>query len=237
MRAMQRLRPTRTRSSPLIRHSTGTGTTINITTETTHVMGGKASRGETALYLYHFTRPEFLDAILRDGLKASSANLQNNMTGGRPVVWLTTRDSLVPTLNARRIMLARGLLCGPRYSNLPDATVCLRTVIGSQDRRLVHFLTWLRKHPNLCSKDPDDPLLQGDAADHWVYFGDIPTAKLSVFKHVPRGMVCWELHHHEHWKETGGEARFNPPDEDDLLAGREGPPEYVAACKAMGEVG
>jgi hypothetical protein len=182
------------------------------------------------MILYHFTKPELLDSILREGLKASAANAENDLTGGKPVVWLTTRDTLVPSLKARKIILARGILCGPKCSNLPEATVCLRVVLGSHSRRLAHHLTWLRKHSN--GINPDDPLLQESGASNWVYFGDIPPAKLSVFKYVARGMTYWALEHNERWHLDGAEIRFDPPElEDDLLAGRVGPPDYVEACR------
>jgi hypothetical protein len=182
------------------------------------------------MILYHFTRPELLEAILRDGLTASCSRADNNMTNGKPAVWLTERDTLVPTLKTRRILLSRGILCGPGCSNLPDATVCLRAVIPSHDRRLAHWLSWLKKR--LHGYDLDDPLLLEDGIHKWVYFGDIPPARLTVFKHVPRTEPYWELPHHEAWRTTGAVAVFDPPElEADLLAGRDGPPKYVEAMR------
>jgi hypothetical protein len=156
----------------------------------------------------------------------------NNMTNGKPAVWLTERDTLVPTLKTRRILLSRGILCGPGCSNLPDATVCLRAVIPSHDRKLTHWLSWLQKR--LHGYDLDDALLLEDGIHNWVYFGDIPPARLTVFKHVPRTEPYWELPHHEAWRLTGAVAAFDPPElEADLLAGRAGPPKYVVAMRGV----
>jgi len=182
------------------------------------------------MILHHFTRPELLDAILRDGLKASCAIEENDMTNGVPVVWLTARDTLVPSLKTRKIMLSRGIISGPRCSNLPDATVCLRVVIGSHSRRLAHFLSWLRKHPHY---DPDDPLLRESMADDWVHFGDIPPAKLTVFKHVPRTRPYWKLKLHDEWLETQATYVLPREVEADILAGRAGPSDYVEAMQEL----
>jgi hypothetical protein len=184
------------------------------------------------MILHHFTRPELLASILRDGLKASCASTENDRTCAVPVVWLTERDTLVPTLKARKIMLSRGVLSGPGCSNLPTATVCLRVTIGSHDRKLVSWRKWVRKHDN--GEDQDDPLIH--EFKDWIYFGDIPPAKLTVLKHVPRTEPYWILDHHNDWLTTGAVAVFDPPElEDELLAGRAGPPDYVAAMAAMQE--
>jgi hypothetical protein len=65
----------------------------------------------------------------------------------------------------------------------------------------------------------------------YIYFGIIPPSRISVFKHVPPRMPYWELETiREHWL-AGRNVEFeNKQYVDDLLEGREGPPEYVAAC-------
>jgi hypothetical protein len=177
------------------------------------------------MILYHFTRPECLDSILRDGLLARNANHDNDMTGGKPVVWLTAKPCLVPILEIRKLALRRGILMGPRCTNLPESTVCLKTVIPTTDRRLRHFITWLRKHPQP-GIDSDDPMLN---ADNWIYAGNIPADRLSVFKHFPPGKVYWELLTiREDWLNSI-ESIFPPDLEADLLEGRIGPDDYVAA--------
>jgi hypothetical protein len=181
------------------------------------------------MILYHFTRPEHLEAILRDGLKASCANEANDMTDGRPVVWLTERDTLVPTLKVRKMFLSRGLLYGPGCSNLFNSTVCLRVVFEGRDRRLKRFLPWLRKHPG--GKDPDDALLRESQADDWIYFGDISPDKITLFKHVPRTRGYWILPFHNYWRVTQVDRVFSPDEEAELLAGRAGPPDYLEAMQ------
>jgi hypothetical protein len=179
------------------------------------------------MIFYHFTRPERLDSILRDGLLASKARLDNGMGAHLFAVWLTTRPSLVPSLEVRRRMLRRGILCGPGCSNLSAATVCLKMVIPTTDRRLRHFQTWARKHlPNV---DPSDPVID---PNYWIYAGDIPAARLSVFKHVPPTPTYWELTNlRETWVNHGIESAFPPDLEAALLEGRDGPDGYVAAIQ------
>jgi hypothetical protein len=188
------------------------------------------------MILHHFTRPELLDAILRDGLKANWSSC-NDIGLGEPVVWLTERDTLVPSLTARKMMLGRGILVGPGCSNLPDATVCLRVVIGTHDRKLAHHLSWLgKKHPMLVEED--GVFLWEVGATNWVYFGDIPPSRLTVFKHVPRTKPYWILKTiREDWQTLRAQSVFPPELEAALLDGRDGPPDYVAAMQELGTCG
>ena len=55
------------------------------------------------MILYHFTQPDNVPSILRDGLLASKETTCNNMTGF-PVMWLTD----VPTLEYR---MSNGVQC------------------------------------------------------------------------------------------------------------------------------
>jgi hypothetical protein len=97
--------------------------------------------------LYHFTYPKYLKSILRHGLRPAngSASGSVNMTGGKKVVWLTTRPSLVPSRRAREMMLLRGISVKSGGSNLPHATVCLRVRLATHDKALKHWLRWARK--------------------------------------------------------------------------------------------
>jgi hypothetical protein len=55
------------------------------------------------MILYHFTQPESLDAILRDGLVASTGRVGNNkLINGQKVVWLTAKPSLEISLEERK---------------------------------------------------------------------------------------------------------------------------------------
>ena len=165
------------------------------------------------MVLYHFTHPRNVPSILRDGLLAKNASLDNDLTGF-PVVWLTDVPTLEVSLETRRAMLRVGLLCGPRCRNLPHATVCLQMIILSNDRRLKHFATWFRnRQPKIAS----NPMVNQHT---WFYRGDIAPEWLSVFKTVPQALPYWEL----------PEGVVIPADlEDDVLAGRAGPDDYVKA--------
>ena len=85
------------------------------------------------MILYHFTRPEFVEAILREGLKANDGREYEDdkasngaMANFERVVWLTVRDDNTMSLRERKRMLSQGILCGPKTRQLPEATVSLR---------------------------------------------------------------------------------------------------------------
>jgi hypothetical protein len=179
------------------------------------------------MILYHFTTPEKVPAILRDGLIASGERgNDNDIIGGLKVVWLTDVPTMEWSLERRKVMLRRGLLCGPRFRNLPDATVCLKLVIPTTDKSLKHFRTWLKKHPQP-EIDTDDPLIE---PQNWFYASDIAPDRLSVFKTVPRGVGLWDLPTiRKKWLIDGIETVLTPEIEADLLAGRAGPDDYVKA--------
>ncbi len=142
------------------------------------------------MIFYHLTRPEHVKSIMREGLRAACNNPDNDLTGGIPVVWLTIDPTLVPTLKVRKLMLRRGILAGPRCSNLPEATMCLRVIVPTTDCKLYNHKKWLRKQSRRIDFDPDDPLLN---PTHWIYIGDIPPDRITKFKEVPKGDVYREL--------------------------------------------
>jgi hypothetical protein len=160
--------------------------------------------------LYHFTYPKCLDLILQQGLLASNTKTDNDLTDF-PVVWLTARPDLTPTLKQRKQLLRRfGILCGPKCRNLPDATVCLRVVMATRDRKLFSYRKLAARHG-----------LSGPCADEpWFFYkGDIPASRLRVFKIIERGVPYWDF----------GAPQFglSAKEEADLLAARWGPDDYV----------
>jgi hypothetical protein len=100
------------------------------------------------MIFYHFTYPQHVESILRDGLKPADASASNGqkMTGGRKVVWLTPVPTLIPTRAQREAALKCGCLMGPFSSSIADATVCLKVVVPSTDRKLKEYWRWLLKH-------------------------------------------------------------------------------------------
>ena len=116
--------------------------------------------------LYHFTRPQYLDSILRDGLRASLFDRENKFFSA-PAVWLTAD----PSPHATSWYLSLG------------STVCLQVNISPNSRRLIHYQTLLRSNAH---KD----LIRISAAfetspDWWLYRGDIKTGRLSLFPARP----------------------------------------------------
>jgi len=177
---------------------------------------------------YHFSYPKKLSSILRDGLQARRCTDENDLTNGEPVVWLTTKALATMPLKQRKEMLRRGLLCGPRCRNLPNATVCLSMTIPTTDKRLKHFCTWLKKHPQP-DIDPDDLAID---PDYWFYQGDIAPGRLAVFKTFPKGLPYWEMSHVREMWLRGDQPVFDRQMEADLLAARIGPADYVKAPAA-----
>jgi hypothetical protein len=181
------------------------------------------TKNRLGMILFHFTTPENVPSILRDGLFAKNKNAHNDLTGF-PVVWLTDVPTLELPLEVRRMWLRRGMLCGPGVRNLPLATVCLKVIIPTNDKRLKHFATWLRTHPQL-GVDPTDPMLN---PHNWFYRGTVMPDRLSAFKTVPPGVpysILTDIH--DAWK-RGVEIAIDASLEADLLAGRAGPDDYVA---------
>jgi hypothetical protein len=158
---------------------------------------------------YHFTYPKCLDLILQQGLLASNRNTDNDLTGF-PVVWLTARPDLTPTLKQRkRLLRYYGILCGPKCRNLPDATVCLKVGIASHDRKLFDFRKWMVSHG-----------LHGPMNEPWFFYkGNIPASRLRVFKTIKQGVPHWDL--------GGPQFDLSAKEEADLLAARRGPDDYV----------
>ena len=129
--------------------------------------------------LYHFTKPEFVDAIMREGLVPADGSTSDSafMLAGHKAVWLTAVPTLTLGRAARKKMLLKGALYKRNSSILPLATVCLQVRIPSHDRQLKQFNKWAdRKNP-----DAADAVL---FANHWLYFGVVDPHRITVHKHV-----------------------------------------------------
>jgi hypothetical protein len=133
---------------------------------------------EDAVILFHFTYPEHLDAILREGLVPAdgSASGCEWILAGRKAVWLTAVPTLVPTRQAREVLLRRGIVFKVGSSNLPLATVCLEVRIPTHDRHLKKFNQWSRRNPEI----KQDAGSQAIYENHWLYFGAVPPSRITV---------------------------------------------------------
>jgi hypothetical protein len=118
---------------------------------------------------------------MREGLRADRADPKNTpFHVDVRVVWLTTKLSLAMPLADRETLLMRhGCLIPPGSSNLPNATVRLRMVIPTRDRRLAPCVPWLRR------RGIENEFVS--ARDYWIYEGDVAPERLTVDGHVPRG--------------------------------------------------
>lgn len=102
------------------------------------------------------------------------------------------------------------------------------TPFAATDANAKHHLAWAKENPWPGCPDVTDPLLD---RDWWFYSGNIPPQRLTVFKHVPRGVQFWELESVAAAFHAGASVGFEPGLEDQILAGLAGPPEYVEAHK------
>ena len=125
------------------------------------------------MILYHFTKPQFLSGIDRDGLlphlpgAVHQGEPDPNLTAGKPVVWLTS-DPNDWDYSKRRASVER-----------------ITVRIEPNSARLVHFMTWARKYiPDLIeavmadSRGGPEQVMQ---AEHWyVYFGTVARNRLAL---------------------------------------------------------
>jgi hypothetical protein len=195
--------------------------------------GLNAKRVE-AMILYHFTYPEFVDSIMRDGLIPSdgsaSAGGQSELTGptlvGHACVFLTERPTLVPSWDHRVEMLTQYLcLVGPYASNLPEARVCLSMKISTTDKRLVKHKDFYWK------KFGDTGFKLIESSSDWLYFGTIPPGIIRHHHTRPHNLLpYWHLDISDFPQRQPGQRYDWPPElVADLLNAKKGPDDYIKA--------
>jgi hypothetical protein len=126
------------------------------------------------MILYHFTPAERVEQILTEGLLPASDS--NNMVGGAEVVWLTERTDLVISASERVVIHERSgrHMTSWLYNPGERPMVRLAIRIPSQNRRLVRYRPWLRKHRRPGMPDPNARYMNYTPDTHWIYFGQIP---------------------------------------------------------------
>jgi hypothetical protein len=126
------------------------------------------------MILYHFTFARHLFPIfgwrcLDDDVQPVAEGIrptvnEGPMTGGVPVVWLTSLPSLMPTPADLGWWRERGAI--------GDRTAML--VVDLSDNRVRHYGRWLRKHKVIDpAKLPPSALMKW-----WIYFGTISTDRI-----------------------------------------------------------
>jgi hypothetical protein len=143
------------------------------------------------MLLYHFTTPDRLASIARQGLVPGEGK-PGDLLAGKRGVWLTENPVKTVSATDRALLVAQGVWDDAGW--LPLANEML-TVRIPECARLKHYLTWLRKQtPSIDSSvavileagrrtsrgtrllpNLNNPLLRpvGMAAQWWVYFGTI----------------------------------------------------------------
>jgi len=133
---------------------------------------------------YHFTFPDALKAVLRDGLLLSKHRPgQFHAPNQRPCIWLTSQPTLQPSFRERIALLQMGQLV--EGSLMPAATVCLRVRLPTNSRHLVRWKDWAATNKHILrSHHGRLPLYQ---PNWWMYHDDIQPEQLEVLKRVRRG--------------------------------------------------
>jgi hypothetical protein len=130
------------------------------------------------MILYHFTLAELTEQILRDGLLPAVDS--NNMVGGAGVVWLTERTDLIISASERAVIYERSGKLISKWLSDPSERPMVRLAvrIPGQNRRLVRYRPWLRKHWRHGMPDPDARFMKYTPDTHWIYFGEIPPSAI-----------------------------------------------------------
>jgi hypothetical protein len=129
------------------------------------------------MLLYHFTKPENVEGIKRDGLLPNDD--RQNMVGPlQRIVWLTQTPTLVMTDTEAELVFER---LGVRFPDnrwmgrgIPMVQFTLRIPLA--DRKLKQYKRWLRNHHWEGRPDLNDPLFKRACDTWWLYFGTIEPA-------------------------------------------------------------
>jgi len=135
--------------------------------------------------LYHFTKIENLFGIAALGLKPHVPEC-GHMTFGKPVVWLTTQETMTPKqADLDHIARVAGSENAKRFAEhgsmiLWDGSVVTRleVTISTPNKKLVHYHKWLGTTP--AGRDLLG-IFPPSAKKHWfLYFGTIRPARIDL---------------------------------------------------------
>ena len=153
------------------------------------------------MILYHFTAMENVEAIQRDGLRASLQGHDCSTILGacdKPAVYLTdipTTENTDAEMRLYRHLATQDPIVSKRWLMLhydqPLARFTIR--LPSHDRKLKLYGLWLRANyhriDGLPDPDSDNLFVRRAMTEWWFYFGDIPPSKIVEFT-VEEAIPC-----------------------------------------------
>lgn len=135
--------------------------------------------------LYHFTDPANVLLIAVDGLKpGENPDDDAIMTGGRPVVWLTTSTDNKPTAEDRAVLSSQGEATD-EDTTFGGGSARLTVNVGSNSSRLKRYVDLPAAKQ---FKLPPSAYLW------YVYFGTIPPERIDLAIPVPLALECLDRH-------------------------------------------
>jgi hypothetical protein len=139
------------------------------------------------MILYHFTRANLTDRILKQGLTPKAD--RHGMLGGAKSVWLTERRSLaIPLRETLTVMFRSGVYMRRwLFDGVGDGDVVRLSIRVPSDHPLFEYGPWVRKHRRTVMPDRDNlhyatSLCYG----HWISFEKIPAAWILGFGRLRR---------------------------------------------------
>jgi hypothetical protein len=149
---------------------------------------------EQAMILYHFTAMENVEAIQRDGLRASLQGSRDSSTilgtCDKPAVYLTdipTTENTDAEMGLYRHLATQNPIVSKRWLMLHHDQSLVRFTIrlSSHDRKLQLYGLWLRANyhriDGLPDPDSNDLFVRRAMTEWWLYFGDIPPSNIVEF--------------------------------------------------------
>ncbi len=153
------------------------------------------------MILYHFTAMENVEAIQRDGLRASLQGHDCSTILGacdKPAVYLTdipTTENTDAEMRLYRHHATQDFIVSKRWLMLHHGQPLARFTIRlpSHDRKLKLYGLWLRANyhriDGLPDPDSDNLFVRRAMTEWWFYFGDIPPSKIVEFT-VEEAIPC-----------------------------------------------
>lgn len=127
--------------------------------------------------LYHFTAPVNVLSIYQEGLQATASKKHGSMSGGIPVVWLTSRDSNIVT-HDDKLDLDKLRIFGWDVGDFLFGGVARLEVNLRPQKRLLDYKSFLEANRAKINIQRSR-LIPTAMSDWYVFVGDIPPSKIS----------------------------------------------------------